>query len=69
MTEAYFLKYFSYLHELKIRDMLLDTFKNIYEAEGYEDAVCHAKADIQVERIGAKIEQFHKEVLDLTEEK
>jgi len=54
---------------LKIRDMLLDTFKNIYEAEGYEDAVCHAKADIQVERIGAKIEQFHKEVLDLTEEK
>ena len=64
-----FLLSFSYLHEMKLKDMLRDTFKNIYEAEGYNDAVCSAKADMQVERSNAKIEQFHSEVLDLTEEK
>ena len=48
--------------------MLRDTFENIYAAEGYNDTVCHTKADMQVERMSAKIEQFHSEVLDLTGE-
>ena len=48
--------------------MLRDTFENIYEAEGYNDVVCSAKAEMQLERIAAKIEQYHNQVLDLTGE-
>lgn len=63
-----YLLWFSYLHEMKLNAMLRDTFENIYAAEGYNDTVCHTKADMQVERMSAKIEQFHSEVLDLTGE-
>ena len=63
-----YLLWFSYLHELKIKDMLRDTFENIYASEGYSEDVCNAKADMQVERMCAKIEQYHSEVLDLTGE-
>lgn len=63
-----YLLWFSCLHEMKLNAMLRDTFENIYQAEGYNDAVCRAKADMQVERMSAKIEQFHSEVLDLTGE-
>ena len=63
-----YLLWFSYLHEMKIKDMLRDTFENIYEAEGYNDVVCSAKAEMQLERIAAKIEQYHNQVLDLTGE-
>ena len=63
-----YLLWFSYLHEMKLNAMLRDTFENIYQAEGYNDAVCRAKADMQVERMSTKIQQFHSEVLDLTED-
>ena len=63
-----YLLWFSYLHEMKLNAMLRDTFENIYAAEGYNDTGCHTKADMQVERMSAKIEQFHSEVLDLTGE-
>ena len=63
-----YLLWFSYLHEMKIKDMLRDTFENIYAAEGYSEDVCSANADMQVERMRAKIEQYHSEVLDLTGE-
>jgi hypothetical protein len=54
---------------MKLNAMLRDTFENIYAAEGYNDTVCHAKAAMQVERVSAKLEQYHNEVLDLTGEK
>ena len=63
-----FLLSFSYLHEMKIKDMLRDTFENIYAGEGYSQEVCSVKADMQVERVTAKIKQYHSEVLDLTGE-
>ena len=64
-----YLLWFSYLHEMKLNAMLRDTFENIYAAEGYNDTGCHAKAAMQVERVSAKLEQYHNEVLDLTGEK
>ena len=64
-----YLLWFSCLHEMKLNAMLRDTFYNIYQAEGFNDAVFRAKADMQVERMSTKIQQFHSEVLDLTEEK
>ena len=66
--EKIYLRYFSYLHQLKYELVLEEVFLNIFTREGHSSKVCQDKATAEVLKLKAKIDQWHEETLDLTEE-
>jgi len=65
--EKFYLKYFSYLHQLKYELVLEEVFLNIFTREGHSSKMCEDKARAEVLKLRAKIDQWHEETLDLTE--
>jgi len=66
--EMIYLKHFSYLHKLKYELVSEEAFLNIFTREGHSAKVCQDKATAEVLKLRAKIDQWHEETLDLTEE-
>ena len=65
--EKIYLRYFSYLHQLKYELVLEEVFLNIFIREGHSSKMCQDKATAEVLKLRAKIDQWHEETLDLTE--
>jgi len=66
--EVIYLRYFSYLHQLKYEVVLEEVFLNIFRREGHDEKACQDKATAEILKLKAKIEQWHEETLDLTGE-